>query len=65
MPLEYFNFLNYDRELAMIYCTKMIAYLGVGDKTKASNEFQKAWRITKDLGHYKWIYDSFLRKARR
>ena len=65
MPLEYFNFLNYDRELAMTYCTKMIAYLGVGDKTKASNEFQKAWRITKDLGHYKWIYDSFLRKARR
>jgi tetratricopeptide (TPR) repeat protein len=60
IPLEHFNLLNYDRELAYIHCSKMITYLGLGRRKEASKEFQKAWRITKDLGHYRWISDSFL-----
>lgn len=65
IPLDYFNFLNYDYELAAVYCTKMIAYLGLGRMMEASKEFTKALRITKDLGHYKWISDSFLGPNRR
>jgi len=55
MPTEYFNFMNYDRELAKAYCGKMIAYLGLGRRKEALREYGKAQKICRDLGHYEWI----------
>jgi len=60
MPQDYFNYMNYDRELSRIYCRKMIAYLGLGRRREALREYGKAQKICKDLGHYKWIRRMFL-----
>jgi len=47
IPKEYFNVLNYDKELIEIYCTKLISYLGLDNKKKAKIELKKALRIKK------------------
>ena len=62
IPSEYFIFLNYDRQLALCHCIKATAYLGLMRSKEALKEFKEARRITKDLGHYNWIYNSQLLK---
>ncbi|OYT32002.1 MAG: hypothetical protein B6U94_01185 [Thermofilum sp. ex4484_79] len=62
VPPEYFIFLNYDKQLALCRCIKATAYLGLMRNEEALKEFRKARRITKDLGHYNWIYNSHFSK---
>jgi len=57
IPKEVFFLSGYDQRLALCYCGKMIAYYGIGKKREGSKEFRKAFAITKDLGHYKWLYN--------
>jgi len=58
IPLEYFVYLNYDKELALARCMKVISYLGLEMRDKALKEFRRARRITRNLGHFNWIYCS-------
>ncbi|MBO3803607.1 MAG: DUF5107 domain-containing protein [Candidatus Brockarchaeota archaeon] len=52
-----FNYLGYDLELAARHCAKMAAYLGLRRRKDAAREFRKARLLTKNLGHYAWIYE--------
>jgi len=59
IPKEYFMILGYDKQLATLRCIKATSYLGLDNFEKSINEFKKARRISKNLGHYNWIFESF------
>lgn len=62
IPGQHFLLADYDQKLASVYCNKMVAYMGLGEKRKVTGEFKKALRITKNLGHYKWLYNNWIQK---
>jgi len=56
MPNEMFLLADYDKKLALLLSEKCLANMGLGKMEDAGVEFRKAIRITKNLGHYKWLY---------